>query len=262
MTYKTIRYELTGDVATITFNSPDTLNAIGLDVVDELLPAFEQAGSESRATILTGSGRGFCSGANLGQSSAARSGSEKPDLGTGLDSHYHPLMRAMRNHPCPLITAVNGVAAGIGCSIALMGDMIIAADTAYFLQAFRRIGLVPDGGSTYLLPRLIGRVRAMEMILLGEKVTAAKALEWGMINDVVSEAALADAALALAEKLATGPTRALAMARTLVWDSADRDFETQLEAERAAQTIAGRTQDCAEGVTAFLQKRPANFTGS
>jgi len=262
MSFQKISYEVADDIATITFTDPATMNAAGIDTVQELLQAFEQAADEARCTILTGTGRGFCSGANLAAGGMeSNAGTMKFDAGKALDSHYHPLIMAMKEHPHPIITAVNGAAAGVGCSIALMGDLIIASDSSYFLQAFRRIGLVPDGGSTYLLPRLIGRARAMEMTLMGDKLPADKALEWGLINTVTGENELMDVARERATHLANGPTQALAMIRELIWDSADRNFDSQIHAERMAQRTAGRTSDFAEGVTAFLQKRPAKFTG-
>ena len=186
----------------------------------------------------------------------------KPDAGKALDTHYNPFIKAMRTHPHPVITAVNGAAAGVGCSIALMGDFIIAGESGYFLQAFRRIGLVPDGGSTFLLPRMIGRAKAMEMTLFGDKVSARQALDWGLINRVVADDALMDEARAYAQKLANGPTQALALIRDLVWQAEDNDFDSQLQAERFAQRTAGRQPDFKEGVMAFLEKRPANFKGS
>jgi 2-(1,2-epoxy-1,2-dihydrophenyl)acetyl-CoA isomerase len=167
----------------------------------------------------------------------------------------------MRDLPIPLVTAVNGAAAGVGCSFALMGDIIVAAESAYFLQAFRRIGLVPDGGSTYLLPRMIGRARAMEMMLLGEKVPAKTALEWGMINRCVPDADLMSTAHAFAVQLAEGP-KALSMIRKIGWAALDSDWREQLQLERETQRDAGRTQDFAEGVSAFLTKRKADFKGA
>ncbi|MEO1474863.1 MAG: enoyl-CoA hydratase/isomerase [Pseudomonadota bacterium] len=262
MDFQKIAYDLTDDIATITFSDPATMNAAGIDTVEELLVAFERAGDEARCTILTGTGRGFCSGANLsadGMKSSA--GTSKFDAGKALDSHYHPLIMAMKEHPHPIITAVNGAAAGVGCSIALMGDLVIASQDAYFLQAFRRIGLVPDGGSTYLLPRLIGRARAMEMALMGDKIKAPKALEWGLVNEVTSDNELMKVAQDRASQLANGPTQALSMIRELIWDSADRNFQDQIHAERVAQRTAGRTDVFREGVTAFLEKREAKFTG-
>ena len=262
MDFEKIAYEVDGDIALIAFNDPATLNACGIDTAEELLLAFEQAADAARCTILTGNGRGFCSGANLSGDVAGSSKQRgKPDAGKALDSHYNPLIMAMREHPHPVITAVNGPAAGVGCSIGLMGDLVVAAESAYFLQAFRRIGLVPDGGSTWILPRTIGRVRAMEMALLGDKVPAATALEWGLVNQVVADDALMDTARGLADRLAKGPTQALATMRGLIWSGTEQDLSDQLHSERVAQRIAGRTDDFREGVTAFLEKRPAVFTG-
>ncbi|MEO0882368.1 MAG: enoyl-CoA hydratase/isomerase [Pseudomonadota bacterium] len=262
MSFEKITYEVAENIATITFSDPATMNAAGIDTVEELLVAFERAADEARCTILTGTGRGFCSGANLSAGGMkSNAGTTKFDAGKALDSHYHPLIMAMKEHPHPIITAVNGAAAGVGCSIALMGDLVIASQDAYFLQAFRRIGLVPDGGSTYLLPRLIGRARAMEMALMGEKIRALQALEWGLVNEVTSDNELLAVARGKAKKLAEGPTQALAMIRELIWESADRNFQEQIHAERIAQRTAGRTDDFREGVTAFLEKRDANFTG-
>ena len=169
-------------------------------------------------------------------------------------------MTALRELPVPLVTAVNGAAAGIGCSLALVGDLIVASESAYFLQAFRRIGLVPDGGATWMLPRMIGRARAMEMTLLGEKVDARTALEWGLINRVTPDADLMDVARGLARKLADGPV-SLRLTRRLVQAGETATWEDQLRAEREAQREAGRTADFVEGVHAFFQKRPAQFTG-
>lgn len=263
--YSKISYELSGETAIIAFDDDATLNACGVDTAIEMLHAFEIAAREARCTILTGKGRGFCSGANLGGMGAgpqiAHPGS-LPDAGKALDAFYNPLVTAIREHPHPVITAVNGAAAGVGCAIGLMGDLVIASDKAYFLQAFRRIGLVPDGGSTWLLARTIGRVRAMEMALLGEKLSAEKAMEWGLVNRVVSPEALMETALDLAGKLATGPTVALALTRKLIWDACEDDFSGALHGERVAQRSAGRTADFQEGVSAFLQKRQAVFKGT
>jgi 2-(1,2-epoxy-1,2-dihydrophenyl)acetyl-CoA isomerase len=162
----------------------------------------------------------------------------------------------------PIITAVNGAAAGVGMSLALMGDLVVAAKSAYFLQAFTRIGLVPDGGSTWLLPRLIGVARARELSLLAERLPAETALTWGLINRVVEDASLMDEALKLAQRLANGPTRAIAMSRKLYWESLSNTYEEQLDLERRSQEEAGRTQDFTEGVAAFLQKREAKFKGT
>ena len=264
MAYTKISYELKGDIAIISFNDPSTLNACGVDTAQEMLHAFEVAADEARCTILTGAGRGFCSGANLGPGQLgvqlSHEGS-KPDAGRALTTHYNPLMQAIREHPHPVISAVNGPAAGVGCSLALAGDIVLCAESAYFLQAFRRIGLVPDGGATWLLARTIGRVRAMEMALFGDKVPAEKALEWGMVNRIVADDALMSTAMEMAEKLATGPTVALSLARDLIWKACESDFDEAIYDERIAQRTAGRTDDFKEGVSAFLQKRPAEFKG-
>lgn len=262
--YEKISYELQGDVAIIAFDDAKTLNACGIDTAQELLHAFETAADQARCTILTGKGRGFCSGANLSNNPDGKSAVDhpgmKPDAGRSLDTHYNTLIQAIRDHPHPVISAVNGAAAGVGCSLGLIGDMVICAKSGYFLQAFRRIGLVPDGGSTYLLARTIGRVRAMEMTLLGEKVHAEKALEWGLVNRVVEDDQLLPEALKLANSLAEGPL-ALSMIRDLIWKACDADLTASLHNERLAQRTAGRSADFSEGVTAFLEKRPAVFKG-
>lgn len=268
MDYHKITISVEDGVAVITLNDPSTLNAAGLDLADQLSHALRSVASgaiAARAVVLTGAGRGFCSGANLAGGGAAGSERQldvdgKPDAGRALEVIYNPLVTTMREFPLPLVTAVNGAAAGVGCSLALLGDIIIAGESAYFLQAFRRIGLVPDGGSTYLLPRMIGRARAMEMALLGEKISAAKALEWGLINRCVPDAELMSTAKAMAQELANGPA-SLGAIRQLIWDSLDTDWTGQLHAERMAQKIAGKSEDFIEGVSAFLQKRPAAFKG-
>jgi 2-(1,2-epoxy-1,2-dihydrophenyl)acetyl-CoA isomerase len=264
--YTKIKVEVTDGVAVITLNDPGTMNAAGLDLAGELSHAFSNIAAgyvSARAIVLTGEGRGFCSGANLaGGSTSAREldVDGKPDAGRALETVYNPLVTQMRDCPLPVVTAVNGAAAGVGCSLALLGDLIVAGESAYFLQAFRRIGLVPDGGSTYLLPRAIGRARAMEMALLGEKIGAAKALEWGLVNRVVPDADLRATAIELAKELANGPA-SLGAIRKLIWESLDTDWTGQLQAERKAQKIAGKSEDFIEGVSAFLQKRVAAFKG-
>jgi 2-(1,2-epoxy-1,2-dihydrophenyl)acetyl-CoA isomerase len=262
MAYAQVKYALEGSVAVITLNDPATLNAASTALVSELAEAVKQAEGEARAVVLTGEGRGFSSGAKLGGDRPPIGEAGKIDIGLALTEVYNPFMSQLRDLPMPLVTAVNGAAAGVGCSIALMGDMILAGESAYFLQAFRRIGLVPDGGATYQLPRMIGRARAMEMMLLGEKLPAAKALEWGLINRVLPDAELMPAALKLATELAEGPTKTLAAIRKLAWQSLDQDWDEQLAAERWSQRDMGRNSDFTEGVTAFLQKRPAKFTGA
>jgi 2-(1,2-epoxy-1,2-dihydrophenyl)acetyl-CoA isomerase len=247
--------------AVLTMDDPATLNAMSPIVAEDLTTALTEAGEKSRAIVLTGAGRGFCSGANLSGDAIGGGMGASFDAGISLEQSYNPLMLTIRDLPVPLITAVNGAAAGIGASVAMAGDLIIAAKSAYFLQAFSRIGLVPDGGSPWLLTRAVGRVRAMELMLLAEKIYAPQALEWGLVNRVVADDELMDFAIVLAEKLAAGPTSALAKIRRMTWAAQEHGFEAELSLERNVQCEAGRHKDFAEGVSAFLEKRPAKFGG-
>lgn len=256
------KYELQDGVALITLNEPATLNAISVEMTEELNLLFDRACAEARCVVLTGEGRGFSSGANLAGGAPPIADDGLPDLGGRLEQTFNPFVTKLRDLPIPFVTAVNGAAAGIGCSFALLGDLIVAGESAYFLQAFRRIGLVPDGSATYHLPRMIGRVRAMEMMLLGEKIHAKQAYDWGLVNRCVPDAELLATAKALALELAHGPTKTLGMIRRLAWSSLENSWDEQLNAERQAQKIAGRTEDFREGVQAFFQKRPANFKGN
>ena len=265
MSYNKIKVTADGDIAIITLSDPATMNAASIEMGAELADALKASalGPEAkRAVVITGEGRGFCSGANLqaGPGGGKVDPDGKPDAGAALETLYNPMVSTIRDLPIPVVTAVNGAAAGVGCSIALLGDLIVAAESAYFLQAFRRIGLVPDGGSTYLLPRMIGRARAMEMMMLGDKIPAPQALDWGLVNRVVPDDQLLTAALAVARQLAEGPA-AVGMIRRLVWASLDASWTEQLNNERHAQRVAGKTEDFREGVAAFLQKRPAAFKG-
>jgi len=255
-------YEAVNGVAVITLSDPATLNAVAPDMIEEVDAFLDRAVDEARAVLLTGEGRGFSSGANLGGRDTPSGADGQLDIGLRLEQHYNPFVTKLRDLPIPFVTAVNGPAAGIGCSFALLGDIIVAAESAYFLQAFRRIGLVPDGSATYHLPRMTTRARAMEMMLLGEKLPAAKALEWGLINRCVPDAELMPTAMAIAAELANGPTKTLGMIRKMVWRSLDADWREQLTDERETQREAGRTQDFGEGVQAFFQKRPPNFKGA
>ncbi|MGD0144967.1 MAG: enoyl-CoA hydratase/isomerase [Rhizomicrobium sp.] len=251
-----------GNVAVLTMNHPEVMNAASIRMIRGLgaaLDHIEKPDSGFRAIVLTGEGRGFCSGANL--SEVPEEGASPGGAGAALETSYHPFLRRLRDLKMPLITAVNGAAAGVGMSIALMGDITLAARSAYFLQAFARIGLVPDGGSTWLLPRLVGLARAKELSLLAEKLPAETALSWGLINRVFDDGALMDEALKLANRLAEGPTQSLAAVRRLYWESPHNSYEVQLDLERQSQQRAGKTEDFVEGVTAFLQKRPAKFKG-
>lgn len=265
MEFDLLKLDLGGDgIATMTLNDPDALNATSTPMLESMGRALDMVADPEngvRCLIITGEGRGFCAGANLapGGGSAADSNAP-PDAGAGLESVYHPLMRKLRNLPCPIVSAVNGPCAGIGMSFALMADMVIAGKSAFFLQAFRRIGLVPDGGATYLLPRLIGMARAKELTLMGERLPAETALEWGLINRLAEDDKLMDEARALAAELAKGPM-SLGLIRNLMWESVDASYEEQLNNERQAQRTAGRTEDFREGVAAFNQKREAEFKG-
>jgi 2-(1,2-epoxy-1,2-dihydrophenyl)acetyl-CoA isomerase len=256
-----VRLEVEGGVALLTLAHPEVLNAMSPEMLDGMLEALdvvEDPARGLRCLLVTGAGRAFSAGANLGGSGPS---TKANDAGAVLESHYHPLFRRLRDLRMPIVSAVNGVAAGVGMSLALMGDMVVAGRSAYFLQAFRRIGLVPDGGVTWLLPRLIGTARAKELSLLGEKLPAEQALAWGLINRVHDDDELLPAAKALAAELASGPTRALAMIRRLYWASPDNGYEQQLDLERTLQREAGRTHDAREGIKAFLEKRKPAFRG-
>ena len=258
MTFRHIRLDLSpAQVATITLARPDTLNALSSQTVDELRAAVEEAPrSGARCLLITGEGRGFSSGADL-----AGGGGLPEDAGDALEKHFNPLIEAMFASPIPIVAAVNGPAAGAGCSVALAADIVIAARSAYFLQAFVNIGLIPDAGATWLLPRLAGRARAMEMMMLGERIPAEQALEWGMISRVVDDEHLASEAMAVATRLAQGPTVALGLIRKLARDAGQLPLADALAAERAAQREAGRTDDFKSAVMAFLQKRQPRFDG-
>ena len=262
MQFKHVTLDFDGSVALLKLDHQEVMNAVSLDMLGgltEALAAIEEKGSEVRCLVMTGAGRAFCTGANLQGRNNPRPG--RSNAGAALETAFHPFLRRLRNLNCPLVTAVNGPAAGAGMSFALMGDMILCARSAYFLQAFRRIGLVPDCGSTWLLPRLVGKARAVELSLMGEKLPAEKALEWGLVNRVHDDAALMDEAMKLAHELAGGPTAALSLIRNLYWESPENSFEDQLNLEFESQRIAGSAEDFKEGVTAFLEKRPAKFKG-
>lgn len=257
-----VRTEVRDRIGIITLDDPATLNAAGMDLMADLSAAMEGFIGDPavRAIVITGEGRGFCSGANLSGGGGGRVTDAPGGPNQALLKVYNPFVSAVRKSPKPLVAAVNGVAAGVGASLALICDLIVAAESAYFLQAFRRIGLVPDGGATYLLPRLVGKARAMELTLLGEKLSAATALDWGMINRCVPDAELMPTALALAKQLADGPA-SLGLTRNLIWASLDSAWHDQVELEAYRQGDAGRTEDAREGIMAFAQKRPAEFKG-
>lgn len=267
MNFEKLTLTIDDGVAVLTLNDPDVLNAVSVQMVEELNKAIdlvEDPGSGARALVLTGAGRGFCAGANLadpkGGAASTAAGGER-DAGIVLEKFYNPLFLKLSDLRVPILSAVNGVAAGVGMSLALSADVVTASNSAYFLQAFTRIGLVPDGGSTYILPRLVGTRRAMELSLLAEKLPAAKALEWGLINYVVDDGQALEKTMELACRMGKGPTVAYKLTRKLYWQSWESNYEDQLHAERIAQREAGQSDDSREGVIAFLQKRPADFQG-
>lgn len=262
--FKHVTLEMNGSVAILRLDHQEVMNAVSLDMLaglGEALDAIEDRRDEIRCVVMTGAGRAFCTGANLQGRNNSNVTTSRSSAGAALETAFHPFLRRLRLLHCPLVTAVNGPAAGAGMSFALMGDLVLCARSSYFLQAFRRIGLVPDCGSTWLLQRLVGKARAVELSLLGERLPAEKALEWGLVNRVHDDAELMGETMKLAHDLASGPTIALSLIRKLYWESPDNSFEDQLDLEQRMQRIAGAAQDFKEGVGAFLEKRPAKFTG-
>ncbi|MCH7860207.1 enoyl-CoA hydratase-related protein [Sphingomonas sp. NPDC092331] len=259
MAYETILTERAGDVLVITLNRPDRLNAAPPAMFDEIRDALARLDG-ARAVLLQGAGRAFCSGADVA-SGALASGDPAAATHAALTDHYNPTILAVARLGVPVVSAVRGAAAGIGCSLALAADFCVASDTGYFLQAFVNIGLVPDGGATWLLPRLVGRSRAAEMMLLGEKLPATKARDWGLVHSVVSDEQLEHEALALAARLAAGPTVALGLIRRGIGQALESSLEETLAMEANHQRSARGTADSMEGGLAFLQKRKPNFTG-
>ena len=259
MTYETILTARDGDVLTITLNRPDRLNSASLDMADEISLALD-ALDGARAVLITGAGRAFCSGADLQARGDASIGGGQASY-AALTKHYNPLMMKLARLPVPIVTAVNGPAAGVGCSIALAADFVLAGNSAYFLQAFVNIGLVPDGGASWMLPRLIGKARATEMMMLGETIGGEKAADWGLIHKCVDDAALMTEATALATRLAAGPTMALGVMRQNIAAALEIDYASALLREAEGQRIAGSSADAMEGGMAFLQKRKAAFQG-
>lgn len=260
--YDTIKLAIADTVATITLNRPERLNAAPIEMADEIVAALDEALAQgARAIVMTGEGRAFCSGADLAGGRDRSQGLGGDAAKASLDGHYNPMMKKLADLPVPLVTAVNGPAAGVGCSIALAGDFVLAGKSAYFLQAFVNIGLVPDGGATWMLPRLIGKARAFEMMMLGEKIPADKAADWGLIYKTVEDDALIAEATALAKRLAKGPTLALGLMRRTAAENLDRGYHDALDAEANAQREAGNSDDAKIGAMAFLTKQKAAFTG-
>jgi 2-(1,2-epoxy-1,2-dihydrophenyl)acetyl-CoA isomerase len=246
----------------LTLNRPDKLNVFNEAMHAELARALDRVEADStiRAVLLTGAGRGFCAGQDLGDRVMGE-GDAPPDLGATLDRWYNPLVRRICRLECPVVCAVNGVAAGAGANLALNCDIVLAARSAKFMEPFCKLGLVPDAGGTYILPRLVGAARARGLALLGETLSAEQAEAWGLIWRVVDDERLMDEALALARKLATQPTKGLGLIKRALLASASNSVDAQLDLERDLQREAGRTEDYREGVSAFMEKRPATFKG-
>jgi 2-(1,2-epoxy-1,2-dihydrophenyl)acetyl-CoA isomerase len=262
MTYENILFSGSGGIARITLNRPDRLNSFNDAMHAELRDALNRVRTDAatRVLLLTGTGRGFCAGQDLGDRAVAP-GAEPVDLGASIERNYRPLVLALRALPLPVVCAVNGVAAGAGANIALACDIVIAAKSASFIQAFCRIGLIPDSGGTFFLPRLVGTARAMGLAMLGDKLSAEQAAAWGLIWKCVDDAELETNVDAVLHRFAAAPTRGLAGIKQALYASAGNALEQQLDLERDIQRELGRTDDYREGVAAFAAKRPPSFTG-
>ena len=264
MKHGRILLEPIGDVLVMTLNDPSVLNAFGQKLREDMSEALDQIeASSARCLVITGAGRAFCSGANLNdpdRKTRDRAAEARGEVKGDLESWYNPTFMRLRALPFPVVTAINGIAAGAGMSLALSGDIRMAAKSASFLQAFARIGLVPDCGSSWILPRLIGIARAMELSLLAERLPAETAFQWGMINRLEEDADLMPKALELAKSLASGP-KSLGLIRKMYWEGLENTYAGQLDLEAKLQAQAGVSRDYQEGVAAFREKRPARFTG-
>jgi len=259
-----IIYEVSSGIATVTLNRPDKLNATTASMLALLQEKLAlAAGSDAvRAVVLTGSGRGFCAGQDLGDRQVTGDSKAPADLAQSLDTLYNPIVRSITTMPKPVVAAVNGVAAGAGANLALACDIVVAARTAQFVEVFARIGLIPDAGGTWLLPRLVGRARALGVALLAEPITADQAKEWGLIWDVVDDEAFKEHVSALAENLASGPTRGYGYIKQAILEAAAPSLDAHLDIERDIQGRAGKSADYREGVDAFFEKRRPRFEGA
>jgi len=264
MQLQTVNVSVADGTARVELNRPEALNAWNAQFGEDLLAALRGVTEDEavRAVVLTGAGRAFSSGADLKDISTDTTPGGRPNVYKTLTERYHPIMHAIREMPKPVIAAVNGPAVGIGCSLALCCDLIVAAESAYFLLAFVNIGLVPDGGSSLFLPTRIGMARASELSMLGERLPAAKALEWGLINRVVADEQLEQEVGALAARMAAGPTRSYAGSKRQLNNWLYARMEEQLELEATIQQEMAGSDDFVEGAMAFIQKRPARFSGS
>ncbi|MCP8351108.1 2-(1,2-epoxy-1,2-dihydrophenyl)acetyl-CoA isomerase [Pseudomonas sp. FBF18] len=262
MTFEHILFDIDDGVAFLRLNRPEQLNSFNAQMHAEVKEALKQvrANAQVRVLLLTGEGRGFCAGQDLSDRNVAP-GAQMPDLGESIEKFYNPLIRALRDLPLPVICAVNGVAAGAGANIPLACDLVLAARSASFIQAFCKLGLVPDSGGTWFLPRLVGVARAKALALLGNKLSAEQAEQWGLIYRCVDDEALRDEALGLARQLATQPTSGLALIKRGLNASLGNSLDQQLDLERDLQRLAGRSEDYREGVAAFMAKRAPVFKG-
>lgn len=262
MDYQNIIAEEKNGVGYLTFNRPKALNSFNVDMHREVAKVLNlwTKNPDVRCVVISGEGRGFCAGQDLGDR-VVDPNAEAPDLGYSIETYYNPLIKTIVNMPKPVICAVNGVAAGAGANIALACDLVIAAKSANFVQAFCRLGLVPDSAGTWFLPRAVGHARAMGLALLGDKLPAETAKEWGMIWDVVEDAELKTKVTEIAERLAKQPTFGLSLIKKAIHQSSNNTFEEQMLLERDLQRIAGRSEDYREGVQAFMNKREPNFKG-
>ena len=262
MTYESILLHSAGGIARVTLNRPERLNSFTAKMHGELRDALAKvrADTTARVLLITGAGRGFCAGQDLSDRAVAP-GDAPVDLGASIEANYRPLVLALQSFPMPIVCAVNGVAAGAGANIALACDLVVAAKSASFIQAFCKIGLIPDSGGTYFLPRLVGTARAMGLSLLGDKLPAQQAADWGLIWKCVDDADLASTVDALLAQLAQAPTRGLVATRRALHASSSATLEAQLDLERDLQRELGNSADYREGVAAFLAKRSPQFTG-
>jgi len=261
MTYETILFTVEQGIGRLTLNRPERLNSFNTTMHEEVRDALSRSQSENaRVLVLTGAGRGFCAGQDLGDRAVAPGG-KGVDLGDSIEKNYKPLILALRNLPMPVIAAVNGVAAGAGANIALACDIVVAARSASFVQAFSKLGLIPDSGGTWSLPRLLGNARALGLTMLGDKLAAEQAAAWGLIWQCVDDAELGPTVDALATRFSTAPTLGLARTKQAIYGSWERSLEEQLDVERDMQRELGASADYAEGVSAFTNKRPPLFTG-
>ena len=259
MTYECIKFELTASTARISLNRPDKLNSFTVQMHEELADALTRVEAQGvRVLLLTGEGRGFCAGQDL---SERQMSSDEVDLGHTIETYYAPLVRRLRAMPWPVVVGVNGVAAGAGTNLALAGDIVIASESASFIQPFCRLGLLPDTGGTYFLPRLVGEARAKGLALLGEKLSATQAAQWGLIWEAVADEAFSARLDALCEHFASAPTKGLAATKQVIQDSLSHSLDQQLDLERDTMRQLGKTADYAEGVDAFMNKRQPQFKG-